>query len=197
MALNNEVRQAVLQQLERYEGRKNFFYLDSLGHVTVGVGHLVASRDLAAALPLLKNAHGSAATPEEKRAEFDQVVRQPRGHLADWYQTQVPTTLHLAEAGIDTLLAEQVTQFYQELRNIYQAAHGYADDFDNYPPNVQAALFDMIFNLGAQKIVQVFKKFDAAIRAGDWQTAAAESNRPQLAAERNQYVRDLLLSTTA
>ncbi len=53
----------------------------------------------------------------------------------------------------------------------------------------------MIFNLGASKVIKIFKKFDAAIKVGDWKKAANESNRPDVNVARNQYVKQLL--TTA
>ena len=55
-------------------------------------------------------------------------------------------------------------------------------------------LFRSIFNLGADKIVNVFTNFDEAIKAGNWNKAAQESNRPQVSPERNQYVKQLFLS---
>lgn len=53
----------------------------------------------------------------------------------------------------------------------------------------------MIFNLGATRIVNRFPNFASALKARDWWKAAAESNRPDVNANRNDYVRNLLNTT--
>lgn len=50
----------------------------------------------------------------------------------------------------------------------------------------------MIFNLGATKITGSFPSFNKALKAGNWKKAATESNRPDVNAARNQYVKQLL-----
>ena len=45
--------------------------------------------------------------------------------------------------------------------------------FDNLPDEVQQILVNMMFNMGRTRLSK-FKKFNAAIEAGDWKTAAVE-----------------------
>jgi GH24 family phage-related lysozyme (muramidase) len=80
------------------------------------------------------------------------------------------------------------------LTAIYTRSRGYLHDFDQFPLAVQMALFDLIFNLGPNRLVNVFVRLDVAIRAEDWAQAAAESNRPQVQPDRNLYVRQLFLT---
>lgn len=194
MALATEVKAAVAAKLEEYEGWANHLYVDSTGNVTVGVGYLVASQAVAAKLPLfkvVKDAPGDAATAKEKEAEFATVAALQKGYRAAWYKTH--TTLVMKDADVTKLRDEHITEFYGHLVRIYTKANGYPADFDDLSTKVQQALFDLIFNLGQTGITAKFKNFDAAVKAGDWKKAATESNRPQVAAARNDYVKTLFL----
>lgn len=103
----------------------------------------------------------------------------------------------MKDADINLQRDKHITSFYTELSGIYTKSNGYPNDFDQLPKNVQLALFDMIFNLGATKIVSSFPNFNKALKAGDWKKAANESNRPDVSAARNQYVKQLLNTVPA
>ena len=102
----------------------------------------------------------------------------------------------MKDAEIIRQLNKHIESFYKELTTLYKKSNGYYDDFDKLDKNVQMALFDMIFNLGAKKIVIKFPEFDKAIKSGDWKKAARECNRPQLNPERNNYVKAKLNAVT-
>ncbi len=195
MGLNADVKKRVAKKLEEYEGRVNHLYLDAKGYVTIGVGHLVKNRNAVAALVLCKTKNSvpaQLASLKEKQDEYDTIVKQPVKYMASWYKQH--TTLVMKKEDIDALLDKHIDSFFQELIGIYQKSKGCFDEFDNLPENVQLALFDMIFNLGANQIVNDFPKFDQAIKAGDWATAARESNRPDVNIKRNNYVKSLFLT---
>lgn len=90
----------------------------------------------------------------------------------------------MGNTDIDILTDEHIESFEKELKNLYSG-------FDNLPEEVQLGLFDMIFNLGATTLGDKFPSFNKAIKEKDWTKAAKESNRPDVNAERNKYVRDL------
>ncbi|OQY11433.1 MAG: hypothetical protein B6I30_06810 [Desulfobacteraceae bacterium 4572_187] len=197
MALTAEVKKEVAKKIEEYEGRVNHLYLDSVGKVTVGVGHLIPNKN-SMSINLYKmknNMPTQLATLPEKQAEYEKIIKQKKGYKASWYKQH--TTLVMKDTDINTLRDKHIDSFYKELTNIYKKSKGYPNDFDKLPKEVQMALFDMIFNLGANKIINTFKTFDKAIKKGDWNTAAKESNRPQVATARNQYVKKLLESAAA
>ncbi len=50
----------------------------------------------------------------------------------------------------------------------------------------------MIFNLGMTKLRNGFPNFNKSIKAKDWNKAANESNRLDIALARNKYVKELL-----
>lgn len=195
MPLSARVKQQVVRRLETYEGRVDHLYLDSVGKVTVGVGHLLPDRDAVAFIDLYtaqNGATGALATLSEKRDEYDRVAAQPIGYRASWYRSAA--RLVMLDADISTLRDNHVRSFYRELQSIYMTSKGCAEDFDRFPETAQMALFDLIFNLGATRLVTIFRNLDQAIRGSDWRAAAAESHRPQVSAARNLYVRQLFLS---
>ncbi|KAA3651328.1 MAG: hypothetical protein DWQ11_14365 [Proteobacteria bacterium] len=194
MPLNIRVRQQVVRKLEAYEGRVSHFYLDSVGKVTVGVGHLIADRGAVAGFDMIVVPSGPLASLAEKQDEYDRIAAETVGYRASHYRAAA--RLLMPDAEISRLRDRHVRTFHRELQAIYTRHNGYPDDFDALPEVVQMALFDLIFNLGATRLRHVFVNLDRAIRAGDWLRAAAESYRPQVSAARNWYVRQLFLSAT-
>ena len=47
------------------------------------------------------------------------------------------------------------------------------EDFDNYPEEVKQVIANMMFNMGRTRLSK-FNKHNAALREGDWKTAAIE-----------------------
>ena len=47
------------------------------------------------------------------------------------------------------------------------------EDFDNYPEEVKQIIANMMFNMGRTRLTK-FNKHNAALREGDWKTAAIE-----------------------
>ena len=194
MPLSARVRQQVVRKLEAYEGRVNHFYLDSVGKVTVGVGHLIATRSAVAGFDMRVGSGGTVATLTEKHDEYDRVAAQPSGYRAAHYRAV--TRLEMSDAEISRLRDHHFFFNDTATTEIYTRRNGYPDDFDDLPELVQMALFDLVFNLGATRLRSVFLNLDRAIRAGDWQRAATEAHRPQVSAARNLYVRQLFLSAS-
>ena len=198
VAIGSDVHKEVVAKLEEYEGRASHFYLDSVGKVTVGVGHMILNRTLVARIQMCKGTAagpGQAATFEEKQQEYDRIAAQPRGYKASWYEKHA--ILIMRESEINSLRDHHIAEFYGELTRIYSRARGCKSDFDQFPKAVQLALFDMIFNLGAKKLVSTFVQFDRRIREANWSKAAEGCSRTQVSASRNEYVRKLLLGAGA
>ncbi len=197
MGLNADVKKEIKKKLIQYEGKVNHLYLDSEGNVTVGVGHLVKNRGAVASIVLCKTKNSvpaKIASLKEKQNEYDAVLRSVSkdydSYKASYYKKK--TKLVMTEEDIDDLLDKHISSFYKELKVIFTKKNGYSDDFDNLPKNVQMALFDMIFNIGASELAKGFPKFNKALKGKDWKKAATESNRPQINDARNNYVKNLL-----
>lgn len=198
MPLAPQLRAGLRAKLHQYEGKFGHLYLDTKGKVTVGVGHLIPNRNAVSTISLYNiknNLPFQLATLQQKQNEYDIVAKLPWGQRYGAASFKKHTSLVMKDSHIELLLDKHIDSFYRELTVVYTKTNGYTENFDNLHKNVQLALFDMIFNLGAHKIVHKFPNFNVALKAGDWQRAGVESNRPDVSPARNQYVRGLLHST--
>lgn len=195
MPLSTSIKTELNKNLYKYEGKFNHLYLDTKGKVTVGVGHLVANRVAISNVNLYKTKNKlptQLATLPEKQAEYDKISKLPWGNRYGAATFRPHTGLIMKDTDINLLLDNHINSFYKELSNIYKKANGFPVDFDRLHKNIQLVLFDMIFNLGATKIINSFPDFNKALKASDWKKAATESNRPDVSPVRNQYVKQLL-----
>lgn len=200
MPLATNIKSELVKKIEQYEGRFNHLYLDTKGKVTVGIGHLIPNRNAITTVTLYKlknNLPFQVASLAEKHTEYDKISKLPYGQRYGARSFKPHTSLVMKDSNINIQRDKHINSFYTELTNIYKMSNGYPDDFDKLHKNVQLALLDMIFNLGATKIVTSFPSFNKALKAADWKKAATESNRPDVNAARNQYVKQLLNSVPA
>lgn len=185
--ISSQERNTLHQNIEKYEGRIPYMYLDSRGYVTVAVGNLLATVEDAQKLPFI-HADGSPASADEIAADYNAVKAQPVNKVATYYQPF--TRLHLSDETIDQLTDDHIDSFYKELKVIYS-------NFDDFPEEVQLATFDLIFNLGMTKLKNRWPKFNGCIAENNWQGAAEECQRRGVAQSRNDYVKDLLLKAAS
>jgi len=163
----------ILTRLENFEGRIHHMYVCTGGEVTIGIGHAIKTADEAVQLSWILS--GRAALAEEIRADFAKVAAAPKGLAAGGYASL--SRVRMADPVIDTLAAADVVRF----------ATGVAaalPNWNRYPECVQAALFDMAFNLGVAGLVK-FKKLIAACDEAKWQIAAGECHRQGIGETRN------------
>lgn len=181
-------RATLKAKLENHEGKVNHMYLDSKGYVTVGVGHLI--KDLASAQKLnFKKTNGLSATKDDIKSDFESVKKQLKNRVSSYYKRFV--SLKLLNTEIDALTKKHIDSFENELKSLFPS-------FTTYPTEVRLALFDIIFNVGMTDLNTKWPNFKKAIKSQDWETAANESNRkPPVSAERNKYVKNLLLKAAA
>ncbi|MGH8085991.1 MAG: hypothetical protein ACREPV_12060 [Lysobacter sp.] len=181
-------RSILRRKLERYESRIPHMYCDSKGHVTVGVGHLLASVSDAKLCAFVDHS-GRRATADQIAEDYDSVKKAPEGNnAAGFYRAY--TKLVLPNHEIDRLTERHIASFHRELRVIY-------GEFDRFPSPVRLALFDLIFNVGATDLRTKWPSMNKAIRVQDWEEAGRESNRPEVGLDRNTYVRELFNAAAA
>lgn len=185
MLTENEL-DTLRKNLERYEGKVAHMYLDSRGFVTVGVGSLLSKVGDAQKLPFLKES-GEYASQEEIGSEFNAVESQEGNRVASYYQQF--TALHLSNDAINDITNEHIETFYKELKVIYEG-------FDDFPSKAKLALFDLIFNLGMTKLRKKWPKLNACVAASDWAAAAENCRRRGISDDRNDYVKELLLTSS-
>jgi GH24 family phage-related lysozyme (muramidase) len=173
-----------LSMLEHFEGAIPWMYLDTAGHVTVGVGLMLPDVPAAQHLPFQIAAR--PATPEEIAAEFTRVHAMPMGRPAQFYRHD--SAPELPQPEIDALLRTVLIGFEGELRTRLTA-------YDAFPDGVKLALLDMAYNLGPVGLLQGYPRLITAVEAGNWAAAAANSFRHGPGAARNQWTQQMFLQS--
>ena len=169
----------VVPRIEKFEGRVPYMYLCTGGDVTIGIGHAILHA--ADAVTLSWSIGGRAATAEEITADWGRVAAAEKGRVATAYQGL--TTCRMSDDDIDALVLRDVANFTAQLAAVLPHWSG-------YPEPAQEALFDMAFNLGLGGLKK-FPHLLAAVDAGQWEVAAAQSHRQGISDARNQQTADL------
>lgn len=155
-------------QCKIFEGCSPTMYRDIKGYVTVGVGNLLAGVADALKLPFRVQSSGDLAGEPAVRIDYARVFAMPIGHLAHFYAEY--EALVLDQADIDALLLTRLNAFDLQLQQIFVG-------FASFPDPAKLGLMDMIYNLGATKLVQTYPHFIAAVRARNWTVASQECAR--------------------
>lgn len=161
------------------EGSISHMYLDTVGVVTVGIGHALATPAAAASLPFTMRATGQPASPAQIGADYASVKAQPADRAANFYETFSQT--NLTDSAIADLFSQDMGKF---LPGLVTAIPGFAD----FPSAAQLALVDMAFNLGIGGLLSKFPKMMSSASVRDWTGCARECRRPQLNDDRNRQV---------
>ncbi len=210
----------LLESLKKPSSENNipYMYVDSVGKITVGVGHnLTAHRDMLSlpfkvkrfkrypvrgghtGIAITKNKTlNRTATHTEIKNDYNFLIKFKR--LGKYLPTQLRkyTTLELLPSAVNTL-------FKKDLNNAIAIARAeFGTAFDSYPVTCQAALIDFAFNLGSFK---KFNNFVSAIKGTGkykgksmsyrWKAAAKESHRYQVSSARNAEIKKWLLNGAA
>lgn len=168
-------------RLRQHEGVIPHLYLDTLGLVTCGVGHMVPSPDQIAGIAMVC-ASGEAATLAEKEAEFAHVKSLEPSKLPAYYAQR--TTLRMTEEAIDHLQEADVASFQGAMCH-------FLPGFEQFPESAQEALLDMAFQLGAGGLMSKFPHLILAVKAKDWNACAANCHRAGIQEWRNTATADL------
>jgi GH24 family phage-related lysozyme (muramidase) len=167
------------------EGNLSHMYLDTVGRVTVGVGHMIAAVPDAVLIQFVTRGAIAAATAQQITDEFNNISRQRPAMAAANYRQF--TQLDMIPAAIDALLDSDIEAKAAGVRTNFR-------NYDSYPEAAQDALLDMAFNLGVHGLVDHFPHLKAAAEALDWRTCAAQCHRNGIGDARNQKTAALFLS---
>ncbi len=195
MPLSTIVKMEVIKNIEKYEGRIPHLYLDTVGRVTVGIGHMVPNKVAMTTVIMYKKGPNNLlilATGAEKHAEYDAIKKLSFGRSYGATSFKKHTMLIMKDVDINAQRDKHIQSFYKELTGYYTTGNGFAKAFDSTPVEVQKALFDMVFNLGITKLKTEYVKFNGFIKLEKWDDAAKHSNRVGISPVRNKYVFDLL-----
>jgi GH24 family phage-related lysozyme (muramidase) len=148
---------------ERYEGRIPWMYLDIRGLVTIGAGCLVDPVELALRLPLRLD--GRQATPGEIAAEWRALKARPSLAQQGAAAAGRVARLRLTGPDLDALT-------WARLDSTVAALVRRWPELPSWPWQAQLAVCSWAWAVGA--LAQGWPKFEAALHAQDWATAAAE-----------------------
>ena len=197
MSFTSETKAKLREALAEYEGYVKHLYLDTKGNVTVGVGHMLPDKNAMSGVIMYKVQNDKLTQPatlQEKMDEYGSIKKLPFSSITTARSFKQHTSLVMKDSDIDFLTNKHIDSFHGELKGSYTKAHSYQNNFDDFEPNLQLALFDMAFNLGTPTLKNNFPKFNTAIKSEDFSTAAKESHRKDIAEERNNFVKNLILS---
>jgi GH24 family phage-related lysozyme (muramidase) len=198
----------------QFEKSIPYMYVDTVGKITVGVGHnLSIHKDLLRlhfvvarferhavsggdrGIPITENKIvGRHATASEKQNDFDFLSRhRALGHYAPEHLEKY-TTLALRPQDIDKLFESDL------VAAVKIARHEFGADFDKFSVQRQAAIVDIAFNTGSFRTFQ--HSFVPAIKghgeyakkseAERWKEAAKHSRRGKVQGSRNAKVAEWL-----
>ncbi len=179
--MKESVRSAWISFNEPLEWRVRFMYLDVKGLVSTGIGNLIDAtarplspptaeerdRSLAMARQLAwQNPDGSPATADQVGAAWDAVKaridRAPKGGGSFKNVTQ----LRISDAEIDRFVFAKLDEMEATLKGRPEF-----EQFDSFPADAQLGLLSMSWGMGP---AFKFPKFQAFVKAGDWNAAATE-----------------------
>jgi GH24 family phage-related lysozyme (muramidase) len=172
------VRDAIAPFNTPLEGRGNGMYLDIKSLVTTGIGNLIDadSGDHFGTNPhLMPEAYGlgwapPGGAPVSTAAIDAEYQRIKYSGSANWSFPQriALCQLFITDQAIDELVARKADSFGAFLVGRPDFA-----GFETFPADAQLGLLSMSWAMGP---AFRFPRFQAAVRAGDWVTAAAESH---------------------
>lgn len=173
------------------EGTAAWMYLDTVGNVTVGIGHKLDTPTAAAALPFVGQDGERPAARDAVRAAFT-VVRDARHLIGRRAEEFAPlTTIRLPQGAVRAAYERDFTTIVDATRALFRAVGG---GLDSWPEPAQLAVIDMAFNLGPSGLFAKFPRFrEDGLARRDFDLAARESHRTGVAEDRNARTRGLLL----
>ncbi len=152
----------VAKLIIRDEGKKNRPYLDTTGHVTIGVGRNLAGNGISVA-----ELHALVDDIDYRKILLHTHVINGRIQIHSLELAHQIFTKPLTEHDITLLLTDDLNTVR------IQAEQVFGDDWNNIDTIRKEVIIDVLFNLGLTHFKE-FHKFIAAVKAAKWDEAAAE-----------------------
>lgn len=163
-----------------FEGTVPWMYLDTRGNVTAAIGLMLADAKAALALPWWSPGLSRRATESEVSSEFARVSILKPGFGPNAYRNDALSPL-LKGTDIDAMLGMELRGFIAELVAAFPV-------FWTWPQPAQLAALDMIYNLGATKLLGgEFPAWKAAAEREDWPVCAEQCERGGIGLSRNEW----------
>jgi hypothetical protein len=141
-------------QIEVFEARVPYMYLDSAGNVTVGVGLMLSTLEAALALPFMLN--GQRAQQSDVAYSWNRLQGMRAGFRASAYNWDDAVTL--LDADIDAQLRTFVEHLDRSLPSVYMT-------YPSWPTPAKLAILDMAYNLGIPGLAHGYPHMNTELRA--------------------------------
>ena len=161
------ILQAFPKFTDSFEGCLGFMYLDVKCLVTTGRGNLIDPSSAAMNLPWLLKSDSSPATVSEIVSEWSRVKGMTSLALAGGGAFAQHTSLFLPQRSLDAILLSVLAGNDASLQARFQ-------NWSSLSADAQLCVHSMVWACGRHGVEFEFPKFEAAILASDFTTAAAE-----------------------
>lgn len=170
----------------RFEGDIPWLYLDTVGKVTIGIGHMIPTAAAVSAIPLARN--GAAASEADKRTAYDAVAAATDRSLRGANAFRDLSDLRITPEQSAALFQGKFAEIFAEAQRLFKDVGG---GFAAWPTRVQLATFDMAYNLGPRGLFNGFPTFRTkGLAVRDYQVCAEECRRVGPSPARNTWTRD-------
>lgn len=174
----NAVNEKVKDFIRPHEDEVPYFYRDTKGNVTVGIGQMIPNEDKAKELPLYRYEGKKVLRPakDEEKVEAFQRVKNAKEPLNTNHKKFDPReenefiNLQLQRPDQEFLFENHLRQNVKEIVKKFP-------DFETYPPSARKGIQDMQFNMGGNFNERGWDNFFSAARSRNWEKAAHESRR--------------------
>jgi GH24 family phage-related lysozyme (muramidase) len=169
-----------------FEGDIPWLYLDTVGDVAIGIGHMIPDANAMSVVPLAA-ADGTSASDSEKRAAYLKVkaAQDKVGQAASVFQSLSP--LRLAKGGDQALFQGNFDELFAEAQKLFQNVAG---GFAAWPKEAQLATFDMAYNLGPDRLYKLFPTFrEKGLAKRDYLECARQCTRGEIGQARNDWTK--------
>ena len=170
------------QHVAVHETSVPYMYLDTVGKVTVGLGHLIENAAAAKQLPFVtRKAPGPGRPPHPAHPAhianaFNRVLNSGRTGAHTKFRDL--THIELSPIAIETLFGDDFATFVSQLNSAFP-------EFETYPAGVQLGMLDLVYNMGKGRFVRLFTQFQAALELRNWIRVADESKRTEVDIKNN------------
>lgn len=132
-----------INNLKAHEGFKNTMYKDQNGNITIGIGHLLATADMAASLPFTQTTtiHEQGDDIESESSVSKSTIINAYNKYKKDKSAVAPSFLTLSNDAVIGQCISDVQSTETGLRTLYSG-------YDGFSNSRKTALVDMAFNLG-------------------------------------------------
>lgn len=166
--MKNVLTKKFKEEVLKFEGIKQHFYLDSKNILTVGIGQNISELNKFKELNILDTQTGNVLDEPQKEQLYSQIMQEISDNT---FKEKNYSNLEISKNDI-------YNQFNTMLEKSYNELEQKIENFNDFPISVKQALVDMQFNMGNKKFSDNnWPKLFQAIDNRNWRTAGKEARQ--------------------